>query len=698
MMGRRTQRSVMATTPNQAPRQGKRAKRVALRTIQRRPNIIGENEAGEPIVEVGSVRLVLPQGAQYLHHLSTCTRCSGEALGDEVTNASDLQRRPSNVFCDECARVSGTTGRLVPEVAEPAPDVPPSPRPVAIHDAGLEQQAQLLATELGGVLANRFDQGLNQLGTLLANRFDQGLNQLGAALATRLDSGLGAMANAPEVTVGMAEEDLQVLGTALAARFDRRLNELGTALADRFDEKLRESVVRSGPLEDDGHHLVGRVDAPAGEGSADDHDNLAARLQAAMLDGRSDEREAPAAELESVLADPLEARVLATVSGALEQGFAELQTTLDARLDEKLKGLAEALAGKLRDDRNELASRVESALREELEQRVGLGPELERALSGPLEKGLHEVRVALGTRLEEGLAELARAIAGRMRDDQAKLVSQVEVAVRRGLEQERQALASEVGTALSARLEERFDELEGTLGGWMEEDQKMVVSQLQSTLREGLEEQRETLDSELGVLFNGRFEQGLRELGARLSERSRRDHDQLVSQLAETLRASREHDRSALMSEGASALADVDNRIRSARDELYERLEQVAERAAEAGAIAARSLLHSTEEYTAATAVSLAGGISALQRETSAAEQRLTQVLEAVEGFDRRLSLPGVGNESSPRKAPGRTPSRKSGAKNGLKPSGERSEPAKSVRRDRTDEEPGPKRPRPPRR
>ncbi len=79
----------------------KRATRLSLRTFQRAPNIVGETEAREPIIEMEGVRLVLPKAASHFRRLVQCSRCGGESLGEPVLSGANLG--PSRlIFCDEC--------------------------------------------------------------------------------------------------------------------------------------------------------------------------------------------------------------------------------------------------------------------------------------------------------------------------------------------------------------------------------------------------------------------------------------------------------------------------------------------------------------------------------------------------------------------------------------------------------------------
>jgi hypothetical protein len=72
--------------------------------------MVGDNERGEPIVEVRSVRMVLRGGSNYFSRLVTCTNCGREVPGLPVTNPADLELRPGPYVCTECVEALRAQG------------------------------------------------------------------------------------------------------------------------------------------------------------------------------------------------------------------------------------------------------------------------------------------------------------------------------------------------------------------------------------------------------------------------------------------------------------------------------------------------------------------------------------------------------------------------------------------------------------
>jgi hypothetical protein len=98
---------------------------VALRTLRQRPTLVGRTEEGTAVYEIRSVRLVLSPGAAHFRRLSTCARCERDVPGSPVLAPADLNRPPSLVFCDRCAR---SPDAATPEIPRPRDD-PPAPAP-----------------------------------------------------------------------------------------------------------------------------------------------------------------------------------------------------------------------------------------------------------------------------------------------------------------------------------------------------------------------------------------------------------------------------------------------------------------------------------------------------------------------------------------------------------------------------------------
>ena len=85
------------------PRARRRAILVAMRTLRRRPHIVGETEAGEVIAEFEGVRVALPRGGSHFHRLSPCSRCKREALRGPVLTTAQLAAPAMPFYCSACA-------------------------------------------------------------------------------------------------------------------------------------------------------------------------------------------------------------------------------------------------------------------------------------------------------------------------------------------------------------------------------------------------------------------------------------------------------------------------------------------------------------------------------------------------------------------------------------------------------------------
>ncbi|MDQ4133394.1 MAG: hypothetical protein M3179_09360, partial [Actinomycetota bacterium] len=121
----------MPASDDEADEARKRAHWVSLRTLQRVPNVVGETPRGEPIVEVGSARLVLPHGSNNFYHLSPCPECGTEAATDVVLTTAHLSRgRPQ--YCANCAPLSRPVVSPADDPTPPAHKLQPlaSPEPL----------------------------------------------------------------------------------------------------------------------------------------------------------------------------------------------------------------------------------------------------------------------------------------------------------------------------------------------------------------------------------------------------------------------------------------------------------------------------------------------------------------------------------------------------------------------------------------
>lgn len=82
----------------------RRATWLGLRTLRRRPRLVGRTEEGRPIFEVASTRLIYDPEATNFRRLVQCSRCGRDAAGDRVITPADLTRGPGPILCDRCVQ------------------------------------------------------------------------------------------------------------------------------------------------------------------------------------------------------------------------------------------------------------------------------------------------------------------------------------------------------------------------------------------------------------------------------------------------------------------------------------------------------------------------------------------------------------------------------------------------------------------
>lgn len=82
-----------------------RVQLVSWRTLRRRAEVVDTTPAGDPIVEVESERLVLPDGARHFRRFVPCAVCGTQLLGRErVSSVAELQHPGVPALCSQCAR------------------------------------------------------------------------------------------------------------------------------------------------------------------------------------------------------------------------------------------------------------------------------------------------------------------------------------------------------------------------------------------------------------------------------------------------------------------------------------------------------------------------------------------------------------------------------------------------------------------
>src|SRR5438270_6149313 len=94
----------MSDTSGQGPPRHGRARWVGLRTLRQAPKPAGQTDAGDPIFEVRSARLVLREDATHFNRLVACSNCGREVMGSAVLGPGDLDHAPQAVVCKDCVR------------------------------------------------------------------------------------------------------------------------------------------------------------------------------------------------------------------------------------------------------------------------------------------------------------------------------------------------------------------------------------------------------------------------------------------------------------------------------------------------------------------------------------------------------------------------------------------------------------------
>lgn len=112
-------------------RRERRARRLALVCFRRRVAIAGETERGQPIIVIGTARLVRASASSRCFlWLIPCASCQREIAWDgrTVRRPSDLRAPPGSVLCDRHTLFGPgpAPSDLQPPAPPPAEDRPPS--------------------------------------------------------------------------------------------------------------------------------------------------------------------------------------------------------------------------------------------------------------------------------------------------------------------------------------------------------------------------------------------------------------------------------------------------------------------------------------------------------------------------------------------------------------------------------------------
>lgn len=396
----------------------KRVHWVALRTLRQVPRIVGETEAGDPIVEIRSVRLVLQGNAAHFRRLQVCSKCGKDAAGATVLDPVDLDRSPESLICQDCLRTGAGEQALDIRVERPLSELGVE----AERFEALERRVEELQ---GSVDANEV-QTSGATASVPSNtdlvRIEEQTNQR----LDRLAEGIGRL-DALERRIEEAESRVsghaEAQQTALRAEFETRLDELRAAqelgtgqmgasveqATSGYDDLSRAMTDQRGQLEELAERLQKLQKAMNAQTSQVQATATALTETRQELE-RQSERVAQRGESESERLQALEAEVRAAVSGLTEQVESQgrsLQSAVTKGLAEVQAAAAEAAAAM---DPGRLQRLEEAAARREaeLEELFDLHAALDAGM-GELRSGIVAGRAA-DTRTSDALDEIYRRI------------------------------------------------------------------------------------------------------------------------------------------------------------------------------------------------------------------------------------------------------------------------------------------------
>ena len=528
---------------------------MALRTLRQVPKAVGETDAGDPIYEVRSVRLVLRGNAAHFNRMVACSRCGREVPGPPVMSATDLAQQPQAVICQRCVSTAHSPifGNHSTPTPPPAKDVrreavrpPTSARRAAaegdrlaalerrlaemasvLHAQRIESQAALAQrhrtqADLAGV-----DEGTREMERTLAavveqlkrdtSAVEQTMEQAVEGLAERLQAQFSAALQAGveglHATIEQAQADA---GAAVLDQATAAMAAIEAQLTQRLDRLAEEAARRA---EADAHRLAAldpRIEA-AVKGAEERETELRGLLEAriaqleASLEG---ERERAGVSLASLgagdedlrLAQEELRRLLTTVVDRQEELQAEVEAgkakaeagsaTLSEAIAE-LGAVERRLSRRIEDATGEAARRAEAehgrlaAVEPRIDEAVAGAQEGRRELRALLEARLAELEAALEARIEGLGAHAAQLRAG---DDELRQTQGELRQVLEGVVDRQQGLHAQV-EAETARAETRAGGLEQALA-----DVERHVRETLHRDEEGLSQLRAVMEARVAAL------------------------------------------------------------------------------------------------------------------------------------------------------------------------------------------------------
>jgi hypothetical protein len=579
----------MPDPPGPAARRHKRANWVALRTLRQVPKVVGETPAGDPIVEIRSVRLVLRGDASHFNRIAACSKCGREVPGAAVLSPADLDHVPNAVICKDCVKKATApfdATRSRPTTVAPVRAADPvsvttngsASSPVespGVRDdrlEALERQVKQLTELLGaqgtaaGSRTPHDDERDRRLDGLVErmDRFTVAGNDRMEAIEARIDGFLDRLTHQSEAQRSALSSALDAQADRAATR-DRELaqaqDEMGRRLAAVTERASVDAAAPFGAVEARLEELTARVDRqrPEWEGALSAAvGGVQAELTTALAAGA--DNVARAQDERVGLVEGVVARLQHQVGtdgdrlSALEQRVEEASATAAAQRSQ-LPALVDERIGDLGADReNELAD-----LREDLARlRAESGERLSEVSSRvDREIAAHDEAVrALTVRLDQVSAGLEAETAGRRSDAAERAVildevSRVEAQMSERLERRAErALRAEQSDrerleAVERRVQEALASMSQAPGG------AAAVEALQTRFEAGLDEARKSAYAAVA------------ELGRRLSDRLvdlETDADEQENELAQLLELQTALDGG--LGELRSAVADLAKAIR----------------------------------------------------------------------------------------------------------------------------------------
>lgn len=228
------------------------------------PKVVDETPAGEPVVEVRGVRLVLREHATFFNRLVPCSNCGRETPGVAVRTPADLDAPPGPATCRVCRRATTAAA----PAAEPARAVDTAGPAIAALEARVDELQAALAEQAAGAVpteapgeevAAELAALAERIGRLeAASTGREGVAEvaaLGKRLTQRLDkletgANAGGAVAAEVAALGKRLDKLETRGRTTAAEtgrveaMERRVEQLAALMAER-ESRIEEQLAKT---------------------------------------------------------------------------------------------------------------------------------------------------------------------------------------------------------------------------------------------------------------------------------------------------------------------------------------------------------------------------------------------------------------------------------------------------------------------